>query len=312
MITDRIDPPGLAMIPGSANVVVATGAKLVAVSGQTGVDEDGKVVGTTHLDQSRQALNNLRLRDGGRGAARRRRPAHDLRRRLQRCRARGDHDRGDRGVRRGLPDHRRARSSASPRCGSPTSLEIDAIGDRVTRDDPRHPLVAENAVVGGRRRLDVPAADRHGHVPADRRRALDRQLGGRAGGDGEGDQPSLRDPRRRGRVAPRRAAGRTGRGRQHRRRVQPRHRRGRGRARAQQRSRESLARRAPSSGAHGAAHRRRAAARRVQLLRADRHPHRSAARARARRAGDRVARHARPRGGWAAGRRVVARPRATG
>jgi enamine deaminase RidA (YjgF/YER057c/UK114 family) len=42
------------------NVVVATGTRLVCVSGQTGVDEDGKVVGTTHLEQARQALANLR------------------------------------------------------------------------------------------------------------------------------------------------------------------------------------------------------------------------------------------------------------
>jgi enamine deaminase RidA (YjgF/YER057c/UK114 family) len=60
MITERIDPPGLAPIPGSSNVVVATGTRLVCVSGQTGVDEDGKVVGTTHLEQARQALANLR------------------------------------------------------------------------------------------------------------------------------------------------------------------------------------------------------------------------------------------------------------
>jgi enamine deaminase RidA (YjgF/YER057c/UK114 family) len=59
MITDRIDPPALAPIPGSSNVVVATGSRLVCVSGQTGVDEDGKVVGTTHLEQSRRALSNL-------------------------------------------------------------------------------------------------------------------------------------------------------------------------------------------------------------------------------------------------------------
>ena len=71
MITDHIDPPGLAMIPGSANVVVATGAKLVSVSGQTGADEDGKVAGTTHLDQARRALENLRsaLHAGGATAA---------------------------------------------------------------------------------------------------------------------------------------------------------------------------------------------------------------------------------------------------
>src|SRR5258708_19817335 len=60
MISERIDPPGLARIPGSSNVVVATGTRLVCVSGQTGVDEDGKVVGATHLEQARQALANLR------------------------------------------------------------------------------------------------------------------------------------------------------------------------------------------------------------------------------------------------------------
>ena len=61
MLTDRLDPPDLAPIAGAANVVVATGSRLVFVSGQTGVDSDGKVVGTTHLDQSRQALANLRI-----------------------------------------------------------------------------------------------------------------------------------------------------------------------------------------------------------------------------------------------------------
>src|SRR5262245_23595313 len=61
MLTDRIDPPALATIPGSANVVIATGTRVVCVSGQTGVDADGKVVGTTHLDQARRALENLRV-----------------------------------------------------------------------------------------------------------------------------------------------------------------------------------------------------------------------------------------------------------
>ena len=60
MLTDRIDPPALATIPGAANVVVASGARMVFVSGQTGVDADGKVVGSTHLEQARQALSNLR------------------------------------------------------------------------------------------------------------------------------------------------------------------------------------------------------------------------------------------------------------
>lgn len=61
MLIDRLDPPDLAPIAGAANVVVAAGGRLVFVSGQTGVDSDGKVVGTTHLDQARQALTNLRV-----------------------------------------------------------------------------------------------------------------------------------------------------------------------------------------------------------------------------------------------------------
>jgi enamine deaminase RidA (YjgF/YER057c/UK114 family) len=60
MLVARLDPPDLAPIAGAANVVVATGDRLVFVSGQTGVDPEGKVVGTTHLEQSRQALRNLR------------------------------------------------------------------------------------------------------------------------------------------------------------------------------------------------------------------------------------------------------------
>ena len=60
MINDRIDPPELFTIPGVANVTVATGTRIVHISGQTGVNVDGKVVGSTHLDQTRQALRNLR------------------------------------------------------------------------------------------------------------------------------------------------------------------------------------------------------------------------------------------------------------
>ena len=59
MITDRINPPGLEEIPGLTHVTVGTGSKLVCISGQTGVDADGKVAGSTHLDQARQAFTNL-------------------------------------------------------------------------------------------------------------------------------------------------------------------------------------------------------------------------------------------------------------
>lgn len=45
MITDRIDPPGLLVIPEMVNVSIATGTRVVHISGQTTVDVEGKVVG---------------------------------------------------------------------------------------------------------------------------------------------------------------------------------------------------------------------------------------------------------------------------
>lgn len=60
MITDRIDPPELLKIPEIVNVSIATGARIIHISGQTAVDIEGKVVGTTHLDQSRLVFRNLR------------------------------------------------------------------------------------------------------------------------------------------------------------------------------------------------------------------------------------------------------------
>jgi enamine deaminase RidA (YjgF/YER057c/UK114 family) len=61
MITDRIDPPELLKIPEMVNVSVATGSRIIHISGQTAVDTEGKVTGTTHLDQCRHALQNLRI-----------------------------------------------------------------------------------------------------------------------------------------------------------------------------------------------------------------------------------------------------------
>jgi enamine deaminase RidA (YjgF/YER057c/UK114 family) len=60
MISDRIDPPELLKIPEIVNVTIATGTRFIHISGQTAVDTEGKVVGTTHLEQSRHALRNLR------------------------------------------------------------------------------------------------------------------------------------------------------------------------------------------------------------------------------------------------------------
>lgn len=69
MITERNDPPGLATIAGAVNLTVATGNRIIHISGQTGVDSDGNLVGATHLEQSRRALQNLRLAVESTGAS---------------------------------------------------------------------------------------------------------------------------------------------------------------------------------------------------------------------------------------------------
>ena len=68
MITDRLDPPGLLKIPEIANVSVASGTRIIHVSGQTAVDAEGKVVGTTYGEQTRRALENLLVALDGAGA----------------------------------------------------------------------------------------------------------------------------------------------------------------------------------------------------------------------------------------------------
>jgi enamine deaminase RidA (YjgF/YER057c/UK114 family) len=59
VITDRIDPPQLLKIPEIVNVSVATGTRIIHVSGQTSVDKEGKVVGNDHLEQSRRTFRNV-------------------------------------------------------------------------------------------------------------------------------------------------------------------------------------------------------------------------------------------------------------
>ena len=60
MTVERLDPPGLLKIPEMANVSIAAGTRIVHVSGQTAVDAEGNVVGTTHFEQSRIALDNVK------------------------------------------------------------------------------------------------------------------------------------------------------------------------------------------------------------------------------------------------------------
>jgi enamine deaminase RidA (YjgF/YER057c/UK114 family) len=59
MITDRLDPEGLRKIPGSANVTIATGSRIVHISAQAGVDAEGNIVGPKHYDQFCRAIENV-------------------------------------------------------------------------------------------------------------------------------------------------------------------------------------------------------------------------------------------------------------
>jgi len=59
MTIEKINPSGLAQPAGYSQVVVATGTKRIYVSGQTGVDPDGKVVGDDLAAQTAQALRNV-------------------------------------------------------------------------------------------------------------------------------------------------------------------------------------------------------------------------------------------------------------
>lgn len=71
MTIERLDPDDLAPIPGAAHVTVATLApttRLVHISGQTGVDGAGDLVGTTHAEQALQALRNLQRAVSAAGA----------------------------------------------------------------------------------------------------------------------------------------------------------------------------------------------------------------------------------------------------
>jgi enamine deaminase RidA (YjgF/YER057c/UK114 family) len=56
------DPAGLHRHPAFSQAVeIASGARLVLVGGQNGTDGSGAVVGATVAEQTRQALNNVRL-----------------------------------------------------------------------------------------------------------------------------------------------------------------------------------------------------------------------------------------------------------
>jgi enamine deaminase RidA (YjgF/YER057c/UK114 family) len=56
---ERVNPPALARPSGFSHAVVATGARLVFLAGQTALDQAGQIVGETVAAQFEQALANL-------------------------------------------------------------------------------------------------------------------------------------------------------------------------------------------------------------------------------------------------------------
>jgi enamine deaminase RidA (YjgF/YER057c/UK114 family) len=56
---ERVNPPELSPPTGFSHAVVATGSRLVFLAGQTALDADGKVTGSTLPVQFEQALTNL-------------------------------------------------------------------------------------------------------------------------------------------------------------------------------------------------------------------------------------------------------------
>jgi enamine deaminase RidA (YjgF/YER057c/UK114 family) len=59
MSLERIEPDGLARPSGFAHAVRATGTIRVYLAGQTALDADGRIVGTTIVEQFEQALTNV-------------------------------------------------------------------------------------------------------------------------------------------------------------------------------------------------------------------------------------------------------------
>ncbi|MFF5444189.1 RidA family protein [Streptomyces sp. NPDC012888] len=59
MSLERINPEELSPPTGFSHAVVASGSRLVALAGQTALDGEGELVGTTLVEQFEQALGNL-------------------------------------------------------------------------------------------------------------------------------------------------------------------------------------------------------------------------------------------------------------
>jgi enamine deaminase RidA (YjgF/YER057c/UK114 family) len=56
---ERLNPPSLPEPSGFAHAVIASGSRLVFLAGQTAMNGDGTIVGSTVTEQFEQALGNL-------------------------------------------------------------------------------------------------------------------------------------------------------------------------------------------------------------------------------------------------------------
>ena len=59
MSIERVNPPELAAPSGFAHAVIATGGRLVFLAGQTALDREGSIVGSSVTEQFEVALCNL-------------------------------------------------------------------------------------------------------------------------------------------------------------------------------------------------------------------------------------------------------------
>ncbi|TPQ23379.1 RidA family protein [Streptomyces sporangiiformans] len=59
MTAERVNPPDLSPPTGFSHAVITTGSRVVYLAGQTALDTEGKIVGTTLPEQFERALTNL-------------------------------------------------------------------------------------------------------------------------------------------------------------------------------------------------------------------------------------------------------------
>ncbi|TLS43020.1 RidA family protein [Streptomyces montanus] len=59
MTAERVNPPDLSPPTGFSHAVVTTGSRVAYLAGQTALDTEGKIVGTTLPEQFERALTNL-------------------------------------------------------------------------------------------------------------------------------------------------------------------------------------------------------------------------------------------------------------